>query len=62
MNGQQIILPSHLCDTPIGELPFQGCNVLLNGIKKEWNISYLGELPGDLFLLRSRIKESDQRR
>lgn len=56
MNGQQIILPSHLCDTPIGELPFQGCNVLLNGIKKEWNISYLGELPGDLFLLRSRIK------
>lgn len=56
MGSAEINLPDQFREFRIDELPFQGCNALLQGIQEYWNISYLGELPEDLTVLPSRIK------
>lgn len=56
LNREQLLIPEQLWSTRIEDLNFQGCNALLRGIVKDWNIHVLGELPEVLSILPTRIK------
>lgn len=56
LNGEQLLIPEELCHTRIADLNIQGCNALLRGIRENWNIHVLGELPEVLSILPTRIK------
>lgn len=56
LNGDQLLIPEELRHTRIEELNIQGCNALLRGIRINWNIHVLGELPEVLSILPTRIK------
>lgn len=56
LNGVELILPAYLKTKLIRDLPFQGCAALIRGIKENWNIDTLEELPEVLSILPSKIK------